>query len=241
MKMVRPVSTISRNPALKTVALTTKSERESFYCAYAKRIIDILASLLLLICCLPLLLIAVLFIMSDGQGTPLFRQKRVGKDGCIFLLYKLKTMSDGAENKGFRTLAHDERITRFGTILRDSKIDEIPQLWNVLLGEMSLIGPRPLSVEETEHLLHTRRFSQEESGLVPSVRPGMTGWEQCTRSSFHPYEHRFQMNHYYESNLSWWLDCWIIKRTFAVCPFACLMIALSIFSIGMLVKNLLGY
>jgi lipopolysaccharide/colanic/teichoic acid biosynthesis glycosyltransferase len=211
------------------VALTRiRSERESFYCAYAKRIIDILASAFFLFCCLPLLFLAAVLIVFDSQGAPFFRQRRIGKDGCHFVLYKLKTMSEGAEDKGFRTESQDARITRVGTLLRDSKIDEIPQLWNVLIGEMSLIGPRPLSVKETEYLLQSKQFSPDEPGFVPSVRPGMTGWEQCTRSSFHPYLHRFQMNDYYESNLSLWLDCWVIKRTFAVCPIACFMISLSI-------------
>jgi sugar transferase EpsL len=179
--------------------------------------------------------------MLDGQSSPLFRQRRVGKDGYVFVLYKLTTMNEGAEYAGFRTLTDDARITRVGSLLRSSKIDEIPQLWNVLLGEMSLIGPRPLSVDETEHLVETRSFSPEEPGLVPSVRPGMTGWEQCTRSTFQPYEHRFQMNHYYETHQSLWLDCWVVKRTFAVCPFAFLAIAFSTISIGFFVKALLGY
>jgi lipopolysaccharide/colanic/teichoic acid biosynthesis glycosyltransferase len=135
-------------------------------------------------------------------------------------------MNDGSELKGFRTEPHDARVTRFGALLRDSKIDEIPQLWNVLIGEMSLIGPRPLSVDETEYLV-TYKFDPDEPGLIPSVRPGMTGWEQCTRSTFHTYQHRFQMNHYYELHQSLWLDCWVVKRTFAVCPLACLTIALS--------------
>ena len=227
---------------MKTIALTrVKSERESFYLAYAKRIVDILVSSLFLICCIPLLLFASLLIKFDGQGAPLFRQRRIGKDGCEFLLYKLKTMSEGAEHKGFRTEADDVRITRAGALLRDSKIDEIPQLWNVLIGDMSLIGPRPLSVDETEFLLQSQQFSQDEPGFIPSVRPGMTGWEQCTRSSFQPYEHRFQMNHYYESNLSLWLDCWVVKRTFAVCPIACFMIAISVAGILTSVLSLFNH
>lgn len=165
--------------------------------------------------------------MIDSAGTPLYKQKRVGMGGKVFTLYKLRTMYHGAEELGFKTLPDDQRITRLGSFLRDSKIDELPQLWNVLKGDMSLIGPRPLSVEETESLIEMG-YDPATPGLVPTLLPGMTGLEQCTRSSLHPVSHRFWLNHHYTEQLSLWLDMWVVKRTLGVCPAACLLAALSV-------------
>jgi lipopolysaccharide/colanic/teichoic acid biosynthesis glycosyltransferase len=205
---------------------TIKLEKASFY-GTVKRLVDVLAASALLLSCLPLMYAAAILILLDGQGSPIFRQKRVGKNGFTFTLYKLRTMCDGSDQLGFCTEANDARITKMGILLRDTKIDELPQLWNVIKGEMSLIGPRPLSVEETNHLIETHQFDENTPGLIPNVRPGMTGWEQCTRSTLHPYEHRFQLNHYYETHLSLWLDMWVVKRTIFVCPLVCCLALLS--------------
>jgi lipopolysaccharide/colanic/teichoic acid biosynthesis glycosyltransferase len=194
-----------------------------------KRIIDVAVACVGLVSCLPLLAIAALLIGMDGHGSPIFQQRRIGRKGEIFILYKLRTMSSGSERLGFRTAENDNRVTKIGTFFRDSKIDEIPQLWNVIKGEMSLIGPRPLSVDETEYLIHEEQFSPGTPGLIPQVSPGLTGWEQCTRSSLHPYQHRFQLNHYYETHLCLWLDVWVLRRTFQVCPYVFTLSLLSAF------------
>lgn len=215
-----------------------KLEKTSFYRYWVKRSIDIIAASALLLCCLPLMYAAAILIMLDGQGSPLFRQKRVGKNGSVFMLYKLRTMWSGSEQLGFCTKPNDERITRIGTLLRDTKIDELPQIWNVIRGDMSLIGPRPLSVEETTHLIDTDEFDGDTPGFIPTVRPGMTGWEQCTRSTLHPYAHRFDLNHYYETNLSPWLDLWVVKRTVLVCPLVCCLMLLSVIALFCILTNL---
>jgi lipopolysaccharide/colanic/teichoic acid biosynthesis glycosyltransferase len=208
-----------------------------FYQAYVKSAVDVVAAAVLFVCCLPLLLILALVIMIDSAGTPLYKQLRVGIDGKPFTLYKLRTMYHGADEYGFRTLPGDERITRLGAFLRDKKIDELPQLWNVLRGEMSLIGPRPLSVEETEHFVE-QGYTRETPGLYPKVRTGLTGLEQCTRSSLHPEGHRFWLNHHYENNVSLWLDAWCLKRTLLVCPMA---IAIAAFPVVVTLLYLLPY
>lgn len=199
----------------------------SFYSSSVKRACDVVFASVLFVCCLPLIIAAALMIMLDGQGPPLFRQKRIGRNGAPFILYKLRTMCDGSEHLGFRTEAGDPRITKVGAFLRDTKLDELPQLWNVIKGEMSLIGPRPLSMDETAHLIQSGQFTVDSAGFIPTVQPGLTGWEQCTRSSLQPYEHRFNLNNYYETHLSLWLDLWVIKRTMQACPTVCLF---SLFS-----------
>jgi len=205
-----------------------KLDQNSLYCTLAKRTLDILVASFLFVCCLPIMSLAALLIMLDGQGSPLFRQTRVGRNGSLFVLYKLRTMCSGSEHLGFCTTDQDPRVTRVGALLRDTKTDELPQLWNVIKGDMSLIGPRPLSLDETNYLLETEQFSHASPGFIPSVLPGMTGWEQCTRSSLLPYNHRFQLNNYYEHNMSLWLDLWVIKRTVFACPLVCTLAFVSV-------------
>lgn len=203
------------------------SRREGFYAAGFKRAIDIIVAPLLFVCCLPLMAVAALAVVLESMDSPFYGQDRVGLDGRVFRLHKIRTMYNGADASGFRTQEEDSRVTRIGRFLRSSKIDELPQLLNVICGDMSLIGPRPLSVEETRYLVTVEGFEKTTPGLVPTVLPGMTGLEQCTRSSLHPYGHRFWLNSYYETHVSLWQDCWIIKRTLMVCPGVCLVAAIT--------------
>lgn len=138
-----------------------------------KRVLDFLISLFALIIFSPLFLIVSVGVMIS-DGTPiLFRQKRVGKNNELFEIYKFRTMKKGTENVASNELEDaDFKITKFGRILRATSIDELPQLFNILNGTMSLIGPRPLIPEETEIRELRNKYN------VYSVRPGITGWAQ---------------------------------------------------------------
>lgn len=138
-----------------------------------KRVFDFIISLFALIILSPLFLLISLIILI-GDGTPvLFRQKRVGKNNELFTIYKFRTMKQGTENVASGKLENaNAKITRFGRILRATSIDELPQLFNILNGTMSLVGPRPLIPEETE----IRELREKYN--VYSIRPGITGWAQ---------------------------------------------------------------
>lgn len=138
-----------------------------------KRVFDFIISLFALIILSPLFLLISLIILI-GDGTPvLFRQKRVGKNNELFTIYKFRTMKQGTENVASGKLENaNAKITRFGRILRATSIDELPQLFNILNGTMSLVGPRPLIPEETE----IRELREKYN--VYTIRPGITGWAQ---------------------------------------------------------------
>jgi len=134
-----------------------------------KRIFDVLVSILALVLASPIIVIASIWILADSPGPILFRQMRVGKDGLEFEILKFRTMRSNAEQSGPQiTVADDSRVTRSGKILRDLKIDELPQFINVLRGEMSVVGPRP------EVPRYVAYYPQEIRELVLSVRPGIT-------------------------------------------------------------------
>ena len=135
-----------------------------------KRIFDILFSLILLVVFFPVLLIIVVLILADSKGGAFFHQIRVGKDGKEFRLHKFRTMKPASENSGQLTVGmRDNRITKIGYYLRKSKMDEMPQLWNILMGEMSVVGPRP---EVPKYVA----MYNENQRRVLSVRPGLTDY-----------------------------------------------------------------
>ena len=138
-----------------------------------KRVLDFLISFFAVIILSPLLLaVSVGILISDGSPV-LFRQERVGRNNKLFKIYKFRTMKRGTENVASNDLKNAEsKITKFGKILRATSIDELPQLFNILNGSMSLIGPRPLIPEETEIRALRKKYN------VYSVRPGITGWAQ---------------------------------------------------------------
>ena len=138
-----------------------------------KRVFDFIISLFALIILSPLfLLVALIILIGDGKPV-LFRQKRVGKNNELFTIYKFRTMKRGTENVASGKLENaNAKITKFGRILRATSIDELPQLFNILNGTMSLVGPRPLIPEETE----IRELREKYN--VYSIRPGITGWAQ---------------------------------------------------------------
>ena len=159
----------------------------------------------------PLLGIAALAIKLEGSGPVLYRQTRVGKDGGDFELLKLRTMVVGAETIGAGMAVNkgDVRITRTGRILRRLSLDELPQLWNVIRGEMSVVGPRPTLRYQVERYTAKQRRRLE-------VKPGITGWAQVHGRASLPWEERIELDVWYVEHRSPRLDLKILART----PFA---------------------
>lgn len=182
-----------------------------------RRFVDLLVSILGLIVLAPLLLVAMLTIIVDSPGSPLYWQTRVGRHGRVFRLIKLRTMVRHAEADGQPVWARDgdPRVTRIGTFLRRSRLDEVPQLWNVLRGEMSLIGPRP---ERPEFVaLLASRIPMYHARHV--VRPGITGWAQVNYgygASVEDSAKKLQYDLHYLGQHSPWLDARIVFKTLHV-------------------------
>jgi lipopolysaccharide/colanic/teichoic acid biosynthesis glycosyltransferase len=155
----------------------------------------------------PLLALAALAIKLEG-GPVLYRQRRVGLNGEEFELVKLRTMEVGAEQKGagFAVTEGDPRITRVGRMLRRLSIDEVPQLWNVVRGDMSLVGPRPTLAYQVERYTPRQRRRLE-------VKPGITGWAQIHGRARLPWEERIELDVWYVEHRSPWLDLKILART----------------------------
>lgn len=173
---------------------------------YFKRIMDFVASLTALIILSPLMaLSAVLVKISDG-GSVLFKQRRPGKDGKIFTVYKFRTMSEKTEDENGRELSDVERMTKIGSFLRKTSLDELPQLFNVLKGDMSFIGPRPLLCEYLE--LYTPYQMRRHE-----VLPGISGLAQVNGRNAITWEKKFDYDVYYVDHMSFWLDLKIIFKT----------------------------
>jgi lipopolysaccharide/colanic/teichoic acid biosynthesis glycosyltransferase len=172
------------------------------------RALDLAGASLGLVLASPFLAAAAIAIKLDGGGPVLYRQQRVGKDGREFELVKLRTMVVGAERQGAGwAVDHgDPRITRVGSVLRRVSLDEVPQLWNVVRGEMSLIGPRPtLAYQVEQYTPHQRRRLD--------VRPGITGWAQVQGRASLPWEERIELDVWYVEHRSPRLDLKILART----------------------------
>lgn len=195
---------------------------QGFYQDFLKRVVDVLWASAAIVACFPVFLLICLAISLETPGLPIFRQLRIGRDGKPFYMYKLRTMYDGAHNHGFKTDHADPRITRIGSFLRHTKIDELPQLFNVIRSEMSLIGPRPLSTQECQFIINEVGISPQHPGFYPTVRPGLTGLEQIYR--IHPlvYRERFRWNDYYERKVSLTLDLKVLYATMARFRLVCL-------------------
>jgi exopolysaccharide biosynthesis polyprenyl glycosylphosphotransferase len=182
-----------------------------------KRATDVAGATIGLIVLSPLLAAIALAIKLDSRGPVLFRQRRVGRDGCTFAMAKFRTMVDGAERQkaalrdrneadGLFKIADDPRITRVGRLLRRASLDELPQLWNVLRGQMSLVGPRPLVPEDDQRVegWYRRRLH---------LTPGMTGRWQVLGSARIPLHEMVKLDYLYAANWSLWLDVKIMLRT----------------------------
>lgn len=178
---------------------------------YFKRLFDLLMSIVLIIIISPLLILISLLIKLTSQGSIIFKQKRVGKDEKEFVIYKFRTMVKDAENKGsgYRVLKNDNRITKIGKILRKTSLDELPQLFNVLKGDMSLVGPRP-----------TLKFIAEEYDEYQknrfNMKPGITGLAQINGRQKLNWEEKIKYDLEYIKNYSFYLDIKILFKTFFV-------------------------
>lgn len=175
------------------------------YKLFFKRLFDIVGSITGLIILSPILVITVLLLVVANKGNVFFLQKRPGRGERIFTIIKFKTMRDTKDQKGI-LLSESERITIVGKYIRKFSIDEIPQLINVLIGDMSLIGPRPLL---TDYLLLYNDFQRKRH----MVRPGITGWAQINGRNAVTWEERFKFDIYYVENISFSLDFKIIFKT----------------------------
>lgn len=187
-----------------------------------KRILDMFLTFLMLLVGWPLFLFLALLVKLGSKGPVLYTQKRLGRDGGLFDSYKFRTMYNNAEEKlqelleqdrdacleyeKYHKLANDPRVTRVGRFLRRYSLDELPQLINVVKGDMNLIGPRSYLPREMSAM-------GEHAGIILKVKPGLTGWWQVMGRNATSFEERLQLDEYYISNWSIWLDIYIVIKT----------------------------
>jgi undecaprenyl phosphate N,N'-diacetylbacillosamine 1-phosphate transferase len=176
------------------------------YPNYIKPAFDLLLAGILLVLTLPVLLIVSLVLVFANHGKVLFRQTRPGLHGKLFRIYKFQTMNETRDAKG-ELLPDAQRLTKTGLFLRKTSLDELPQLFNVLRGELSFVGPRPLLVE------YLPLYSAEQARRH-HVKPGITGWAQVNGRNRQTWEIRFRLDLFYVENISFWLDLKIIGLTF---------------------------
>ena len=181
--------------------------QKGFYEKYIKRVLDVLLSGGAMVVLSPVLLITGILVKKKLGSPVLFRQERPGKDRKIFRLYKFRTMTDERDEKG-ELLPDEIRLTGFGKKLRSTSLDELPELFNILKGEMSLVGPRPLLVE------YLPRYSERQARRH-EVRPGLTGLAQVNGRNAVSWEEKFEDDVRYVDHISFFMDMWILFRTVA--------------------------
>jgi lipopolysaccharide/colanic/teichoic acid biosynthesis glycosyltransferase len=174
----------------------------------AKRALDLLLGGIGCLFTAPLIALAALAIRLESPGHPLYRQTRVGKDGRLFQIFKLRTMVSGAEftGAGLAIQDGDDRITRVGMLLRRTSLDELPNLWNVVRGEMSIVGPRPTVQVQVD------QYTERQRGRL-KVKPGITGWAQVNGRASLPWSERIELDLWYVEHCSLALDLRILART----------------------------
>ena len=173
-----------------------------------KRALDLLIALPAAILTAPVVALFALLIRLESAGHPIYRQARVGRDGEEFWIYKLRTMVTGAEfiGAGLALKEGDERITRTGLLLRRYSLDELPNLWNVVRGEMSIVGPRPTIP------IQVSQYTEHQKGRL-AVKPGITGWAQVNGRAALPWSDRIELDLWYVEHQSLALDLRILART----------------------------
>ena len=176
------------------------------YLKFLKPAFDFIVAFLLLVLLWPVLLLVILIAFFGNSGKVFFKQKRPGLHGKIFTIYKFRTMNEKCDAAG-NLLPDAERLTSLGKFIRKTSLDELPQLFNVLKGELSLVGPRPLLVEYLE------LYSPEEMKRH-NVKPGITGWAQVNGRNRQTWEERFRLDLFYVEHISFWLDLKILGLTF---------------------------
>ena len=177
------------------------------YRTWMKRLIDLVISVILLLICSPLFLFVSIVLSFYYRGSPFFLQPRPGKNGRIFTVIKFRTMNQRQDEEG-NLLPDAERLTTMGKFIRKTSLDEIPQLLNVIKGDMSLVGPRPLLVEYLP-------LYSEEQARRHEVRPGITGWAQVNGRNAISWEQKFRYDVWYVDHLSFALDVkiWLMSVT----------------------------
>jgi lipopolysaccharide/colanic/teichoic acid biosynthesis glycosyltransferase len=210
---------VSRIGGLEIAGLPATYEREhGSLSRAAKRAFDVVGAVLLIVLLAPALLAIALLVKADSPGPVFFRQRRIGRDGRPFPMLKFRTMVDGADShkpallhmneaaEGLFKIACDPRITRTGNVLRATCLDELPQLFHVVTGKMSLVGPRPLVPEEDARITGSQRRRLR-------MRPGMTGVWQINGASTIPIEEMAALDRDYIDSWSLWLDIRLLART----------------------------
>ena len=175
------------------------------YSRIIKRFFDFLAASLIVLLMIPILILVIILLIVANNGKVFFVQDRPGINEKIFRIIKFKTMNDKRDSDG-NLLSDKERITVIGKFIRKTSLDEFPQLLNVIKGEMSIVGPRPLLVQYLQHYNHSQRKRHK-------VRPGITGWAQVNGRNAISWEEKFKLDIYYVENQSFLLDIKILIKT----------------------------
>ena len=178
------------------------------YQKYIKRLLDIIISFTALVLLSPILLIVAILVRTKLGSPVIFHQDRPGYHEKVFKLCKFRSMTDARDENG-NLLPDEVRLTKFGKALRATSLDELPELWNILKGDMSLIGPRPLLVKYLPLYNEFQRHRHD-------VKPGLTGWAQVNGRNTISWEQRFEYDVYYVNHISFWMDVKILFQTVAV-------------------------
>lgn len=182
-----------------------KEGKPGIYARYIKRILDVLLSGCALIVLSPVLLIVAVLVRTKLGSPVIFCQERPGKDEKIFKMYKFRSMTDARDENG-ELLPDEVRLTHFGKVLRSTSLDELPELWNIFKGDMSIVGPRPLLVK------YLPRYNEEQHHRH-DVMPGLTGWAQVNGRNALSWEDKFRLDVWYSEHVSFPLDVKVIFLT----------------------------
>ena len=179
---------------------------------YLKRLLDVVFAVVAVIILLPIMLLTVVAVRLESEGPALFKQDRIGLNGKVFKIYKFRSMCQGAEHTGTGVYsgADDMRVTKVGKIIRATSIDELPQLFNIIKGDMSFVGPRP---PLTYHPWELSEYTPEQFHMF-DVRPGISGWAQINGRKDVEWHRRIELNCWYVDHMSLWLDIKILFITF---------------------------